>query len=134
MDFAQAKKDVLDWIISFVERPHPALDHGTPRSHENLASNLEIRPGTADPYTDLRSIDLGRFEILAFVYDPAEFTAAEFIQQIEDVNAAFLIPRNLLAFAVHPGTYKALDETSIDLARWAIAFVKKNQPCRQSPI
>jgi len=127
MDFEQARQDIMRWITGFVERPHPALNGWPPCPHalkartENL---LDIRPGVTDPYTDLRSVELGRFEVIAFVYDPAEFTAWEFEEQIRAVNAAFLVPRNLVALADHPDALEIVNGVSMNQGHWAIVFVQ----------
>jgi hypothetical protein len=127
MDFAQARKDIEQWSQEFVERPHPALAGWPPCPHARRArteGRLDIRPGVADPYTDLRSIELGRFEVIAFVYDPQEFSASEFEQQIQAVNAAFLVPRDLVALADHPGSPEIVKGVTMNQGQWAIAFVQ----------
>ena len=127
MDFTQAQQDILSWITEFVERPHPALNGWPPCPHARRArmeDRLHLRPGIADPYTDLRSIELGRFEVMAFVYDPREFTAPEFEQQIQAVNSAFLIPRDLVALADHPDSPEIVKGVAMNQGRWAIAFVQ----------
>ena len=127
MDFEQARTDIEQWIQEFVEQPHPALRGWPPCPHARRARTedlLDIRPGVTDPYTDLRSIELGRFEVIAFVYDPAEFGAAEFEQQIQAVNVGFLVPRNLVALADHPAAPETVNGVSMNQGQWAIAFVQ----------
>ena len=127
MDFERARQDIMQWITEFVERPHPALNGWPPCPHARRArteNRLDIRTGVTDPYTDLRSVELGRFEVIAFVYDPAEFTASEFEQQIQAVNAAFLVPRNLVALADHPDSPETVNGVSMNQGQWAIAFVQ----------
>jgi hypothetical protein len=127
MDFEKAKQDIMAWITGFVEQPHPALAGWPPCPHARRArteGRLDIRPCVADPYTDLRSIELGRFELIAFVYDPQEFTASEFEQQIQAVNAAFLVPRDLVALADHPDSPEIVKGVTMNQGQWAIAFVQ----------
>jgi len=127
MDFEQARQDILKWITEFVEQPHPALKGWPPCPHARRARTenlLDIRPGVTDPYTDLRSVELGRFEVIAFVYDPAEFTASEFEEQIRAVNTAFLVPKDLLALADHPDSAETVNGVSMNQGQWAIAFVQ----------
>jgi len=127
MDFEQARQDIMQWIQEFVEQPNPALNGWPPCPHARRArteNRLDIRPGVTDPYTDLRSVELGRFEVIAFVYDPAEFTASEFEEQIRAVNTAFLIPRDLVALADHPDTPETVNGVSMNQGQWAIAFVQ----------
>lgn len=127
MDFDQVQQNILKWITEFVEQPHPALKGWPPCPHARRArteGRLDIRPGVTDPYTDLRSVDMGRFEVIVFVYDPAEFTATEFEQQIQAVNAAFLVPKNMLALADHPGAPETVNGVSMNQGQWAVAFVQ----------
>ena len=127
MDFAQAQQDIMQWITDFVERPHPSLNNWPPCPHARRArieGQLDIRPGAAEPYTDLRSVEMGRFEVIVFVYDPAEFAAEEFEQQIRAVNAAFLVPRDLVALADHPDCPETINGVVMNQGQWAIAFVQ----------
>ena len=127
MDFDQARQDIISWITSFVEQPHPALNGWAPCPHARRArmeGQLDIRLGTASPYTDLRSVEMGRWEVIAFVYDPAEFTAEEFEQEISSANTAFLVPKCMLALADHPAAPEVVNGISMNQGRWAIAFVQ----------
>jgi len=117
----------MRWIQEFVEQPNPALKGWPPCPHARRARTeglLDIRSGVTDPYTDLRSVELGRFEVIAFVYDPAEFAASEFEEQIRAVNAAFLVPRTLVALADHPDSAETVNGVSMNQGRWALAFVQ----------
>lgn len=127
MHFEQARQDIINWITGFVERPHPALAGWPPCPYARqarAAGHLDIRPGTADPYTDLRSVEMDQFEVIAFVYDPRKFTAEEFENQIRSVNTAFLVPKNMLALADHPAAGEVVNGTSMNQGQWAIAFVQ----------
>lgn len=128
MDFVQAKQDVINWITGFVEQPHPALNGWPPCPHARRTrqeGQLDLRVGVADPYTDLMNIELGRFEVIVMIYDPREFPAAEFRQQIQAVNTAFLVPRGLLALADHPDAPEIVNGVSMNQGQWAIAFVQR---------
>lgn len=127
MEFEQAKRDILDWIQKFVEQPRAELNGWPPCPHARrtrIEGRLDIRPGMIDPYTDLMSAEMGRFEVVIFVYDPLEFESAEFTQQIQAVNTAFLIPKGLLALADHPDAPEIVNEVAMNQGQWAIAFVQ----------
>jgi len=127
MDFVQAKGDIINWITGFVEQPHPALNGWPPCPHARRArmeARLDIRPGVADPYTDLRTTELGPYEVIAMIYDPAEFAADEFDQQIRAANTAFLVPRNLIALGDHPKAPETVNGVTMNQGQWAIAFVQ----------
>lgn len=127
MNFEQAKIDILAWITGFVEQPHPALSGWAPCPYARRArieGKFEIRPGKIDPYTDLQHIDIGELDVVALVYDPAEFDPNEFNQQITDVNQAFLCSRDLLALADHPESPEVVQGVCMNQGTWAIAFVQ----------
>ena len=127
MNFDQARHDIINWITDFVEQPHPALNGWPPCPHARRArteGQLDIRPGATDPYTDLRSVEMGHWEVIVLIYDPREFPAAEFEQQIESVNTAFLVPKNMIALADHPDSPEIVNGVSMNQGQWAIVFVQ----------
>jgi hypothetical protein len=131
MDFAQAKQDVLDWVTGFVERPNADLGGWPPCPHARKArldDQFDIRPGTVDPYTDLMHVEMGRWRVIAFVYDPDRIDAEEFGQQVRAVNTGFLIPRGMIGLADHPQEVENVRGVIMNQGQWALAFV---QPLRE---
>lgn len=127
MDFTQAQIDILNWVVNFVEQSHPNLDGWAPCPHARMArinGQFEIRPGRLDPYSDLMHVDLGEKMVIAYVYDPRDFTSDEFNQQIDRVNQGFLIARNIIALADHPDTIEEVKGVRMNQGQWAIAFVQ----------
>jgi hypothetical protein len=127
MDFEQARMDVLNWVTGFVERPNALLEGWPPCPYARKArldGQFEIRPGSVDPYTDLRSTDMGDLMVIAYVYDPKKFTANEFNQQVQAVNRGFLIPKNMIGLADHPDDVEDINGVIMNQGTWAIAFVQ----------
>jgi hypothetical protein len=127
MNFEQARIDILNWITGFVEKPNPALKGWPPCPYARKArldGQFEIRPGSVDPYTDLRGTDMRDLMVIAYVYDPKKFTAEEFNQQIQAVNRGFLIPRNIIGLADHPDDVEDINGVIMNQGTWAIAFVQ----------
>jgi len=127
MNFEQARIDILNWVTGFVERPNQQLQGWPPCPHARKArldGQFDIRPGLIDPYTDLRSADMGDFMVIAYVYEPRLFAAEEFNQQVRDVNQAFLIPRNIIALADHPDDVEDINGVVMNQGEWAIAFIQ----------
>ena len=127
MDIIQARIDIMDWMTSFVEKPHPALAGWPPCPHARRARMdglFDVRAGLADPYHDLRTIEMARFDVIALVYDPKSFTADEFEQQIRSANKAFLVPKDILALADHPAAPETVNGVTMNQGQWAIAFVQ----------
>jgi hypothetical protein len=128
MHFEQAKIDILDWISQFVEAPNAQLNGWSPcpyARHARLTGELDIRPGIIDPYTDLQSVVMGDKTVIAYVYDPEQFSAEEFVHQIQSVNRGFLIPKNIIALADHPDHKEEIRGVVMNQGTWAIAFVQQ---------
>lgn len=138
MDIVQARIDILDWVTGFVEQPHPALNGWPPCPHARRArldGEFDIRPGLIDPYTDLMKVDMGNYMVIAYVYDRHVLTAERFNQQVDAVNQAFLLSRDIIALADHPDAPEEVLGVRMNQGQYAIVFVqplsKLNQFARQ---
>lgn len=127
MNFEQAQRDVTNWITGFVERPHPALNGWPPCPYARRArveGRLDIRRGV-DPYADGMALTgMDRWDVIAFVYDPATIEGDAFDREIETVNSGFLVPRGLLALGDHPDLPEQVQGVSMNQGQWAIMFVQ----------
>ena len=138
MHFEQAKIDILLWITGFVEQPHPALNGWPPCPHARRArldGQFDIRQGQIDPYTDLMKVDMGDYLVMAYVYDRDLMSAERFNQQVDAVNQAFLLSRDIIALADHPDAPEDVLGVRMNQGDYAIVFVqplsKLNQFARQ---
>ena len=131
MDFEQARQDVIHWLENFVERSDGQLAelHLGQAYTKNL---LDVRLGITDPYTDLRTLELGRFNLIVFVYEPTEFEVDEFYHQIGAVNDGFLKPRGLQAFAWYQSPSQTTNSFSIKLTKYFLAFVQPYEIAKNS--
>ena len=126
MDFERAQQDILHWITQFVERPHPALAGWPPCPYARRAradNKFQMRPGT-EPYWDLMQVDLGNLDVLAYVYEPVTFAAAEFEDLVYRANKGFLCARDLIALPDHPDSPEIVNGVSMNQGQWAIVFVQ----------
>lgn len=123
----QARQDILHWIENFVEKPNTNLNGWPPCPYARrarLADLLDIRQG-AEPYMDGMSlIEMGRWDVIAYVYDPNSIDAHTFDQEISTVNSGFLVPRGLLALGDHPDLPEQVRGVAMNQGRWAIMFVQ----------
>ena len=127
MDITQARSDIINWITGFVEQPHPALAGWPPcpfARRARLDGEFDIRAGQIDPYTDLMKVDMDRWQVIAYVYDPQQIDANRFEQQIAAVNQGFLIHRDIIALADHPDAPEQVQGVRMNQGTWAIAFVQ----------
>jgi hypothetical protein len=127
MDIEQARQDIMTWLTTFVEQPHPKLMGWAPCPYARRArldNKLEIQAGRLGPYIDLMHIDIGDLDVVALVYDPEDFDSADFNHEVRTVNTGFLGPRNLIALADHPDDPEVINGVVMNQGRWAIAFVQ----------
>lgn len=116
----------MHWITTFVEQPHPALLGWPPCPYARTArmdNKFAMRSGT-EPYWDLMHVELGNLDVLAFVYEPAAFTAAEFEDLVYRANKGFLCARDLIALPDHPDAAEIVNGVSMNQGQWAIVFVQ----------
>jgi hypothetical protein len=88
-----------------------------------MDNKFVIRAGT-EPYWDLMHVDLGHLDVLAFVYDPEDFAAAEFEDLVQRANTGFLLARDLIALSDHPDAPEIVNGISMNQGTWAIVFVQ----------
>jgi hypothetical protein len=127
MNFEQAKTDILNWVSSFVEQPHPLLNGWAPCPYARKArvDNLfDIRPGHIDPVSDCQHTEMGKFDVIAFVYDPATVDSVDFNQSISALNTNHLHARGLFALADHPADTEKVNGVVMNQGTWAICFLQ----------
>jgi hypothetical protein len=129
MEIEQVRKDILEWIENFVERPHPALGGWPPCPYARsarLKKTVEIFLGN-DPYYDLKNRSrwgMGKFEVVVYAYDPAEWSYDMFSSSIEQANEEFLLPKDLLALEDHPDDQEIVNGICMNQGRYALALVQ----------
>ena len=126
MNLEQAQQDIMTWLTTFVEQPHPALGSWPPCPYARRArmdNKFQIRAGT-EPYWDLMHVDLGNLDVLALVYDPTDFAAEEFEDLVQRANQGFLLARDLIALPDHPDAPEIVNGVIMNQGQWAIVFVQ----------
>lgn len=138
MDFEQARQDITQWIVDFVEKPTPLLNGWPPCPYARqarLQHKVELRPGILDPYGDCELVEMGALDVIGYVYDPTKFTSGEFNRQVNQANVDWLLDRGLLALADHPQDQEIVNGVCMNQGQWAIMFVqdlhKLNQAAQQ---
>ncbi len=126
MDFEQARQDITQWIVSFVEKPTPLLSGWPPCPYARqarLQNRIDIREGLRDPL-ELSAVHMQDLDVIAYVYDPDQFTADAFNQAVDQLNQAYLVPRNMIALADHPGDPEVVNGVCMNQGTWAIVFLQ----------
>ena len=127
MNFEQAQRDITNWVTGFVEKPNAKLNGWPPCPHARKArldGQFDIRQGQIDPYTDLMKAEMGDFLVIAYVYDRDIMSADRFNQQIDAVNQAFLLSRDIIALADHPDAPEEVLGVTMNQGTYAIAFIQ----------
>ena len=127
MNFEQAKLDIEKWIVDFVEKPNPLLNNWPPCPYARQArlnQQVDIRPGCFNPIDDIKQVDLGDVEVVAYVYDRTRWSAAEFNELVETVNVSYLAQQGLIALADHPDDVESVNGVVMNQGTYAIVFVQ----------
>jgi hypothetical protein len=127
MNFTQAKLDIEQWIVDFVEKPNPLLNGWPPCPYARQArlnQQVDIRSGCFNPVDDIKQVDLGNFEVIAYVYDRTRWTADEFNELVETANISYLAQRGLIALADHPDDVETVAGVVMNQGTYAIVFVQ----------
>lgn len=128
MDIERARQDIQQWIQDFVEVPRDELGGWPPCPFARAArlnNLLDIRAGSIDPYVDTRSItDMQGLDVIALVYDAAEFGAEEFNDLVDRANDAWLSSHGLIALADHPSDTEEVCGVVMNQGQYALVFVQ----------
>ena len=128
MDIDQARQDILQWITDFVEAPCAELGGWPPCPYARqarLKNLVDIRLGQIDPYVDARNTaEMQGFDVIVMVYDPRDYTPAEFDSLVSDANLAFLQGRGLIALADHPADPEEVCGVVMNQGQYALMFVQ----------
>ena len=129
MEIEQVRKDILEWIENFVEKPHPALGGWPPCPYARqarLKNTVQILVGL-DPYYDLKNIGLhglGKYEVIVYAYNPTEWPYELFSSSLVQANEEFLLRNNILALEDHPDDPEIVNGISMNQGKYALALVQ----------
>ena len=123
------KRDIEQWIVNFVEVPHPALGGWAPCPYARKARldrDFDVRLGLA-PAHDLIEISkkgLDGKSVVVIVYEPDFISHEELSSTIFMINQKFLLPNDLLALEDHPADPEIVNGVSMNQGTYALALVQ----------
>ena len=129
MDIETVTQDIEQWIVNFVEVPHPALGGWPPCPYARSArmkKTYDVRLGM-DPYFDLKNQarwGMGRWEVVIFAYDPKEWPYDLFSANLKNANEEFLLRNDLIALEDHPTDVEMVNGVCMNQGTYAIIFVQ----------
>jgi len=129
MDIEKVKADIEQWIVNFVEVPHPALGGFPPCPYARsarLKQSYEVYLGT-DPYYDLMNrakYGMGNKEVIVYVYDPKEWSHELLSSSIDSANREHLLCKDILALEDHPDDVELVNGVCMNQGTYAMALVQ----------
>ena len=129
MDLETVTHDIEQWIVNFVEVPHPALGGWPPCPYARSArmkNSYDIRVGV-DPYFDLKNQarwGMGDREVIIYVYDPVAWPYEIFSGSLKNANKEFLLSKDLLALEDHPSDVEMVNGVCMNQGTYALALVQ----------
>ena len=129
LNIDQVKHDIAQWIVNFVEVPHPALGGFPPCPYARsarLKNSYEVFVGT-DPYYDLKNrakYGMGNREVIVYAYDPAEWPHDLFASSLDQANREFLLAADILALEDHPADVEIVNGICMNQGTYAMALVQ----------
>lgn len=127
MDFERARQEVTEWIVGFVEKPSPLLNGWPPCPYARqarLQNLVELRPGIQDPYADAELAEMGDLDVIGYIYDPTQFDPVKFNGLVDQANQDWLLARDMIALADHPGDPEIVNGVCMNQGTWAIMFLQ----------
>lgn len=129
LDIDQVKHDIEQWMINFVEVPHPALGGWPPcpfARQARMKRSFEVYLGS-DPYFDLKNrarFGMGNKEVIIYAYDPAEWNHELFSASIKSANTEHLLRNDILALEDHPADVENVNGAIMNQGKYALALVQ----------
>jgi hypothetical protein len=129
MDIETVTQDIEQWIVNFVEVPHPALGGWAPCPYARAArmkKSYDVRLGV-DPYFDLKNQarwGMGDREVIIYAYDPVAWPYNIFSGSLKNANKEFLLRNNLLALEDHPSDVEMVNGVCMNQGTYALALVQ----------
>ena len=129
MDIETVIQDIENWIVNFVEVPHPALGGWAPCPYARSArmkKSYEVYVGV-DPYFDLKNRarwGMGNKEVIIYAYDPVEWPYELFSDSLKNANKEHLLRNDILALEDHPSDVEMVNGVCMNQGKYALALVQ----------
>ena len=129
MDLDTVKHDIENWIVNFVEVPHPALGGWAPCPYARsarLKKSYDVHVGV-DPYFDLKNRarwGMGNKEVIIYAYDPVEWPNELFSDSLKNANHEHLLRNDILALEDHPSDVEMVNGVCMNQGKYALALVQ----------
>ena len=129
MNIETVSQDIENWIVNFVEVPHPALGGWPPCPYARSArmkKTYDVRLGV-DPYFDLKNQarwGMGDREVIVYAYDPEEWPYELFSNSLKNANREHLLAADIIALEDHPADPEIVNGVCMNQGTYALALVQ----------
>ena len=129
LNLKTVEQAIEQWIVDFVEVPHPALGGWAPCPYARkarLERDFEVRLGLA-PMHDLIQISkkgLGNKSVVILVYEADQVGHAELSHAVDTANKKFLLPNDLLSLEDHPLDPEVVNGVVMNQGTYALVLVQ----------
>jgi hypothetical protein len=129
MDIETVTQDIENWIVNFVEVPHPALGGWAPCPYARSArmkKSYDVRIGV-DPYFDLKNQarwGMGDREVIIYVYNPVAWPYEIFSGSLKNANHEHLLKADIIALEDHPTDQEIVNGVCMNQGKYALALVQ----------
>ena len=129
MDLDTVKQDIENWIVNFVEVPHPALGGWAPCPYARsarLKKSYDVHVGV-DPYFDLKNRarwGMNNREVIIYAYDPVEWPYELFSDSLKNANREHLLPADIIALEDHPADVEMVNGVCMNQGKYALILVQ----------
>lgn len=128
MDIDHITHEIMTWLETFVEQPHPALGGWPPCPYARQAritKQIKILQGTT-PWADaIAAVSHGLWqrEVVIYCYDRGESSGEEFSHAIQQINE-FLRPHRMFALDDHPDNAEVVNGVSFNFGPCALMILQ----------
>jgi len=130
----QVKADIEEWLINFVEVPHPALGNWPPcpfARNARLQNKYDVRLGDdleRDLFLFSKKQYLGKNDVIIYAYAPKQYDDAYFNWVVDVINTSKgFTKRNLLALADHPDTVEEQNGIKFNMGKYALVLIQDKE-------
>ena len=134
MVIQQVKADIEEWLINFVEVPHPALGNWPPcpfARNARLQNKYDVRLGDdleRDLFLFSKKQYLGKNDVIIYAYAPKQYDDAYFNWVVDVINTSKgFTKRNLLALADHPDTVEEQNGIKFNMGKYALVLIQDKE-------
>lgn len=130
MDFDLARKSVLDWVETFVEKSNPGLNGWPPcpfARRARLEDKFHIREGS-DFLTDAMEVVDNwddTYDVIACVYDRSAFTVESLAEKVHHFNKKISLPRDILLLEDHPDDSEVVNNVILNQGTYILILFQR---------